>query len=279
MEVKILDFSVISDDRGSLVALEQHKNIPFDIKRVYYIYNTSKDVRRGFHAHKELQQVLIAVNGSCRVLLDDGKESVEVELNSPAKGLFVDKLVWREMYDFSDDLVLMVLASDYYNEGDYIRDYDEFIEIVSDLKFVEYDEIFLELSTKWLSDPEIKRLTMTPEIDRTKQLEWFSSLKNRNDYYIRGILYSNNPIGAFGIKNISRDCAEYWGYIGEKEYWSKGIGKYMLNYIFRYAKKSGLSYLYLKVHKDNYRAIALYKKYGFTELFQIDEVIYMVYKL
>lgn len=128
MEVKILDFSVISDDRGSLVALEQNKNIPFEIKRVYYIYNTSKDVKRGFHAHKELQQVLIAVNGSCKVLLDNGKESVEVELNSPDKGLFVDKLIWHEMYDFSDDLVLMVLASDYYNEDDYLRSYDSFLE-------------------------------------------------------------------------------------------------------------------------------------------------------
>lgn len=130
MKVTLLDFSVISDNRGSLVALEQNKNIPFEIKRVYYIFNTKKDVRRGFHAHKELQQVLIAVSGSCKVLLDDGKESVEVELNSPAKGLFVDKLIWREMYDFSEDCVLLVLASEFYIEKDYIRNYDEFKKYV-----------------------------------------------------------------------------------------------------------------------------------------------------
>jgi UDP-2-acetamido-3-amino-2,3-dideoxy-glucuronate N-acetyltransferase len=142
MEVTMYDFSVISDDRGSLVALEQNKNIPFEIKRVYYIFNTKKDVRRGFHAHKELQQVLIAVSGSCKVLLDDGKESIEVELNSPAKGLLVDKLVWHEMYDFSDDLVLMILASDYYNEEDYLRSYDSFLEYLTEKSTINKKKYF-----------------------------------------------------------------------------------------------------------------------------------------
>lgn len=126
MNIRIIDFEVMGDERGSLISLEQNKNIPFEIKRVYYIFDTKKNVRRGFHAHKELQQVLVAVSGSCQVLLDDGKESVEVELNSPDKGLFVDKLVWREMYDFSEDCVLLVLASEYYTEEDYIRNYQDF---------------------------------------------------------------------------------------------------------------------------------------------------------
>jgi UDP-2-acetamido-3-amino-2,3-dideoxy-glucuronate N-acetyltransferase len=126
MNIRIIDFEVMGDERGSLIALEQNKNIPFEIKRVYYIFDTKKDVRRGCHAHKELQQVLVAVSGSCKVLLDDGKESVEVELNSPDKGLFVDKLVWREIYDFSEDCVLLVLASEYYTEEDYIRNYQDF---------------------------------------------------------------------------------------------------------------------------------------------------------
>ena len=128
MDNCLVDFSVIGDKRGSLVSLEALKNIPFEIKRVYYIYNTSSDLPRGFHAHKELQQVLICTSGSCRVILDDGKKKSEYLLNKSSQGLVVDKMIWREMHDFSDDCVLMVLASDYYNEEDYIRNYDEFLK-------------------------------------------------------------------------------------------------------------------------------------------------------
>ncbi|OQM46896.1 MULTISPECIES: sugar 3,4-ketoisomerase [Anoxybacillaceae] len=126
MNVKIINFEIMGDERGSLIALEQNKNIPFEIKRVYYIFNTKEDVKRGLHAHKDLQQVLIALSGSCKILLDDGREFVEFELNSPDKGLFIDKLIWREIYNFSEDCVLLVLANEYYKEEDYIRNYQEF---------------------------------------------------------------------------------------------------------------------------------------------------------
>lgn len=129
---KLMDFKEISDNRGSLVSLEEYRNIPFEIKRVYYIYNTSTDVSRGFHAHKELQQVLICVNGSCDVILDDGIEKQTYHLNKPSQGVFVDKMIWREMHNFSEDCVLVVWASRYYEDEDYIRDYKEF------LKGVEY---------------------------------------------------------------------------------------------------------------------------------------------
>ena len=128
MENCLVDFSVIGDKRGSLVSLEALKNIPFEIKRVYYIFNASSDLPRGFHAHKELQQVLICTSGSCKVILDDGQKKDEYLLNKSSQGLVVDKMKWREMHDFSDDCVLMVLASDYYNEEDYIRDYGEFLK-------------------------------------------------------------------------------------------------------------------------------------------------------
>lgn len=126
MNVKIINFEIKGDERGSLIALEQNRNIPFEIKRAYYIFNTKGDVRRGLHAHKDLQQVLIALCGSCKILLDDGREFVEFELNSPDKGLFIDKLIWREIYNFSEDCVLLVLANEYYKEEDYIRNYEEF---------------------------------------------------------------------------------------------------------------------------------------------------------
>ncbi|MHA3057158.1 sugar 3,4-ketoisomerase [Acinetobacter sp. ANC 4641] len=129
MQIKLLPLQTHGDERGSLIALEQDKNIPFAIKRVYYLFNTSANVRRGFHAHKELTQVVIAVRGSCRFLLDDGKEKITLFLDNPAQGLLIDSCIWREMYDFSEDCVLMVLANHLYDESDYIRNYDEFLNL------------------------------------------------------------------------------------------------------------------------------------------------------
>ena len=131
MEVKIINFEIKGDDRGKLIAIEEYKNIPIEIKRVYYIFDNKNNTKRGFHAHKNLQQTAICVKGSCKFLLDDGKEKKEVVLDSPNKGLFIDKMIWHEMYDFSEDCVLVVLANDYYDEGDYIRDYDEFLRVVN----------------------------------------------------------------------------------------------------------------------------------------------------
>lgn len=132
--VELLSLRVIGDDRGSLVALEQNKNIPFDIKRVYYIFNTVDGVRRGLHAHKNLSQALICVSGSCGILLDDGKNRKEVLLDSPSDALVISGLIWREMFNFSSDCVLMVLASEPYDEKDYIRNYEDFLEEVKSAK-------------------------------------------------------------------------------------------------------------------------------------------------
>ncbi|MBY7734774.1 sugar 3,4-ketoisomerase [Francisella philomiragia] len=129
--VKTLYFDIKGDSRGSLISIEQNNNIPFDIKRVYYIFDTQKNVRRGFHAHKNLKQVLICVSGCCKILVDDGTSKENVLLNSPDKGLLISGLVWREMFDFSDDCVLVVLASELYDESDYIRNYDDFIKEIN----------------------------------------------------------------------------------------------------------------------------------------------------
>ena len=119
-------FQQHGDERGMLVALEEFKDIPFEIKRVYYLYDTKKEVRRGFHAHRSLEQILICIHGSCRVLLDNGTEKKTVSLEKPYEGLYIANDIWREMYDFSSDAVLLVLASDFYREEDYIRDYEIF---------------------------------------------------------------------------------------------------------------------------------------------------------
>lgn len=121
-----VDFPPLGDERGSLVALEGEKTVPFNIKRVYYIFGTHQGVARGFHAHLNLQQVAICVTGRCRMVLDDGTSREEAWLDSPTKGLVIGNFVWREMHDFSPDCVLLVLASEHYDENDYIRDYSAF---------------------------------------------------------------------------------------------------------------------------------------------------------
>jgi dTDP-4-dehydrorhamnose 3,5-epimerase-like enzyme len=125
---KILNFKTLGDDRGSLIAIEEGYNAPFDIKRVYYIFDTKKGAERGFHAHINLKQICIAVKGSCVFVLDDGNKREEIQLTNPNQGLFIEGLIWREMKDFSSDCVLVVLASEHYDESDYIRDYDKFLE-------------------------------------------------------------------------------------------------------------------------------------------------------
>lgn len=124
-----IDFQSLGDDRGSLVALEigMEKAVPFDIKRVYYIYRTAPGVSRGYHAHRNLKQVAICVAGKCRMILDNGLIREETWMNCPTKGLLIESMVWREMHDFSDDCVLLVLASEHYDESDYIRSYQQFI--------------------------------------------------------------------------------------------------------------------------------------------------------
>lgn len=130
MNIKKISFYINGDDRGQLVALEENKNIPFTIRRVYYMYDTGSDVVRGKHAHKSLQQVLICVNGSCTIVLDDGHERKEVKLDNPSEGLYLSHAIWREMKDFTKGTVLMVLADQLYDEGDYIRNYEDFLHYV-----------------------------------------------------------------------------------------------------------------------------------------------------
>lgn len=130
MDIKLIQLQRHGDARGLLVSIEDQRNVPFAIRRVYYLFDTKADVRRGFHAHKELKQLAIVVRGSCRFHLDDGTESVDLLLDNPAQGLMLPPLLWHEMYDFSEDCVLMVLADGHYDESDYLRNHEEFLKFV-----------------------------------------------------------------------------------------------------------------------------------------------------
>jgi dTDP-4-dehydrorhamnose 3,5-epimerase len=121
---------VRGDDRGHLVALEGGREVPFEIRRAYFIFDVAADMVRGYHAHHETRQFAVCVSGTCKFALDDGETRRVVELQGRDQGLFIDRLIWHEMYDFSPDCVLLVLASTPYDEADYIRDYEAFLRQV-----------------------------------------------------------------------------------------------------------------------------------------------------
>ena len=142
-------------------------------------------------------------------------------------------------------------------------------------EFVPYDESFLHRSSTWLSDPEIKQLTLTPDITPESQQKWFDSLPFKNDYLIWGICIDGIPAGACGLKNISAESAEYWGYIGEKQFWGNGAGSKILDFIFEEAIKRKIPAIGLRVWNGNQRAISLYKKFGFEIIENQTELIVM----
>lgn len=130
MNIKYFNLPKHSDSRGDLVVIEQLKDIPFDIKRIYTVFGSDPTLRRGFHAHLALQQVAIVVAGSCKFHLDDGKDKVDLTLDDPSVGLLIEPMIWHEMYEFSKDCVLLVIANDVYDESDYVRDYDNFKKLI-----------------------------------------------------------------------------------------------------------------------------------------------------
>ena len=130
-QYRIIEFSDFGDERGNLVVIEgDGMDIPFDIKRVFYIYGSDSEVVRGSHANRETEFLLVNVSGTSKVRVDNGTEEVIVELNKPRMGLYISSMVWKDMYDFSADSVLLVLASRHYDGNEYIRDYDEYLKEV-----------------------------------------------------------------------------------------------------------------------------------------------------
>ena len=133
--LKTLEFKTHGDNRGSLSAFELIQDIPFEVKRIYCLYNTITGSSRGFHAHKSLKQVIVCITGNCRFVIDDGSKRESILLNVPTTGILVEGCVWREIHDFSKDCVLLVFASEVFKESDYIRDYKTFKETVEQLNY------------------------------------------------------------------------------------------------------------------------------------------------
>lgn len=127
---KLLNFPQLGDERGHLVVVEGNKDIPFEIKRIFYIYGSDKDVIRGQHANRLSEFVLINISGRCDVFVDDGENQETVILDKPYQGIYLNKMVWKNMLNFSKDAILLVLSNEYYNSEEYIRDYEEFKKII-----------------------------------------------------------------------------------------------------------------------------------------------------
>lgn len=130
---RVLNFADLGDERGKLVVIEGGQNVPFEIKRVFYIYGSDSTVVRGEHANRESEFVLINVAGTSKVRITDGKEEIIVELNKPMMGVYIPKMIWKDMYDFSSDSVLLVLASTHYDGNEYIRNYNDYLNITKDI--------------------------------------------------------------------------------------------------------------------------------------------------
>jgi len=134
MNYKLINMQTFGDERGHLISMQDNTNCPFDVKRAFYIFDTKPGVVRGAHANRNSEFCLIAINGSCKIKVDDGKKQEIVELNNPKTALYLDKMLWKEMYDFSYNAILLVLANTLYDENEYIRDYDEFLKEVNNGK-------------------------------------------------------------------------------------------------------------------------------------------------
>lgn len=130
---RMIPFPQLGDERGHLVVAEGMKNIPFEIKRIFYIYGTLPNIIRGQHANKFSEFVLINLAGSCKVKVDDGLNQEIITLDKPHEGIYLDKMVWKDMYDFSENSILLVLSNFTYNKEEYIRDYSEFKEMTNKL--------------------------------------------------------------------------------------------------------------------------------------------------
>lgn len=133
-QCKVLNFKDLGDERGKLVVIEGHQDIPFDIQRVFYMYGSDSEVMRGQHANRKSEFVLINVGGTSKVRIDNGHSEAIIELNKPMMGLYIPTMVWKDMYDFSEDSILLVLASTHYDGTEYIRDYEEYKKEMGVLK-------------------------------------------------------------------------------------------------------------------------------------------------
>lgn len=284
------EFKSYNDSRGSLVPIEggkENKDIPFDIKRIYYIYNVPSDLERGFHSHLDLDQVLIAISGKVKIRCKDNKSEEIYHLDSPNKGLYIGSMIWREMFDFEDNAVLLVLASNYYDKEDYIMDYNNFLEL-SDKYFKNKDEINKYLTSNNLklnfvdipdaeflhslrSDKKLTQFISQTNGDVESQKKWITEYKIREyqnkELYFKITDHDNNELGFVRLYNIDHlnKKATFGSLImvdGKPKLAAVEVLVMVMNIAFKYLK---LDKVELDVRVENLRAKKLYNKFGFEK--------------
>ena len=296
MEATFYNFDIKGDSKGSLVAIEASKNIPFEIKRLFYIFDTKNDITRGQHANKESKFILIPLNGSCKVRLFDGNSETTVSLSKNNSGLFIDRMIWKDMFDFSTDAVLLVLSNQLYNPDDYISDLetykimnekvrDEETTIGKKVTLRKFRKKDIEKMHSWVNNPEITRyfsFGSTPRTIEDSQIFLQNQLDKEDDSYINWVIARSddpelNYLGSVGLKNIDyiNKKAEFNIVIADKKNHGKGYGteatKLLLDYAFYTV---GLHKVYLKVLDFNEGAIKAYEKSGFKFVAKLKEDVY-----
>jgi RimJ/RimL family protein N-acetyltransferase len=267
---RLISLPLRRDERGALAFIEAAKEVPFEVRREFHLFDLKAGVARGGHAHKACHQFLVAMAGEFQVVTDDGGPRRTWRLAAPDQGLHVPPGHWVELTPSCSGAVLSVLASHGYDETDYIRSRERFDEWAlavhsgAEIGFGLFDRTTLDLSFEWLADPEIRHLTDSPVIEKAAQLRWFDALPARVDYKVWTVTYQGRPVGAVGLKRIEAEKAEYFGYIGVKSCWGKGIGSAMLDFAEKQAGRLGLRRLELRVIDDNLRARTLYLRRGFV---------------
>ncbi len=287
---KLVEFHNFKDDRGNLVAIENPKNLDFPINRIYYIYGVDSDAERGFHSHKILHQVLIVVSGSVKIRISTNNEEETVLLDDPSKGLYIGPMIWREMYDFSKDAVLLVLASEKYDESDYIRDKDEYLKLASeyfsnnDKDIVMHSKNF-KMKYVTLGDADFILKLRTNEtlgqyISPTdnslyKQISWLNEYKKRErekkEFYFK-TYNDNEDIGFFRLYNIDYNKKELtFGSFIFKENKPKYAAIESIIVAMEIAfKKLQVQKVYLDVRVKNIKAKNFYNRFGFQKINEDD---------
>lgn len=283
LNVLKVEFEQFSDNRGNLVAMEFPKNLPFNIERIYYIYDVLGNKERGFHSHRDLEQILICLGGSVKIRVKDGTNEEIIQLNNANEGLYIGPMIWREMFDFSDNATLLVLASKKYNELDYIKDYEEYKEEAKKY-FEEINNITLyqagkTINLKLVEKQDAKFLLklrmnknlntyLSPVNNSFKgQEDWIINYKirefNKKEYYFKALDKNNNDIGFARLYNIDYNRGEltFGSFImGENKtkYAALETIILLMQIAFNYLK---MNKVLLDVRKDNLHAKEFYNRF------------------
>ncbi len=287
---KLVEFHNYKDERGNLVAIENPKNLEFPINRIYYIYGVDAKEERGFHSHKILHQVLIAISGSVKIRISTNNEEEIVELNDPAQGLYIGPMIWREMFDFSSDAVLLVLASEKYDESDYIRDKNIYLEEANNyfsnnlrkiimksknLNVCYVNESDADFILSLRNDKNLGKYLSVTDNSLYNQINWIKNYKNKEkkgeEYYFKAF-DSEGDLGFFRLYNIDKEnkVLTFGSFIMKNNHPKYAAIESMILAMEFAFKKLKMKKVLLDVRVKNEVAKNFYNRFGFKKIDEND---------